>query len=174
MNMDAHAQAFDDRVNGQRPKRDVNPRRSIFTRSAYVTFIYVADDKAQANAISGRVLGEVPCFSGEFAIDSEKDAIVVSLGGRPDRDPASDDGPGGHYNLLWGPHVFAAVGYTNIEQVGERFVTQYALAVTAPKAAQPLMDEARELMEQGLAVLRTANSPRSKQVRVTFVNVIFR
>lgn len=57
-----------------------------------MTSTYIDRDDAKAREIMSRVLGDVPCFSGEFAIDQDLDAVVVSLGGRPARDPATDDG----------------------------------------------------------------------------------
>lgn len=139
-----------------------------------MTFEYVENDQEKAREIRARVLGYVPCFTGEYAIDRTLDAIVVALGGQAFRDPGDIQGPGGFFNLLWGAEVYAAEGYTHVEEVEGGFVTVFLLAVSAPHGAESNIDDARRLMELGLGALRSGYANRKKNVRVVFTAVTYR
>ncbi len=50
----------------------------------------------------------------------------------------------------------------------------YTVAVTAPKAAEGRIEEARELMGLGLSVLKSAHARTERIVRVVFSSVTYR
>ncbi len=139
-----------------------------------MAFEYVQDDPAKAREIRARVIGSVFSFNGKFAFDRDNDAVVVDLGEQPESDPGNNIGPCAYFNLQWGNDIFTAVGNTQLKKDGLTYVTEFNVAVTAPKSAEGRIEDARQLMEQGLAVIESAYSRMDMRARLIFSKVTYR
>lgn len=139
-----------------------------------MAFEYVQNDSAKAQEIRSRVIGSVFSFNGKFAINRDSDAVVVDLGEQPEPDDGSNNGPIGNFNLQWGTEVFAAVGNSQLKKDGLTYVTEFNVELTAPKSAQGRIEEARQMMEQGLAVIESAYSRMEVKARLIFSKVTYR
>lgn len=139
-----------------------------------MTFEYVQNDEVKAREILSRVIGNVFSFNGKFAIDRERDAVVVDLGGNPSRDSGDDEGPAGNYNMHWAGAIFDAGGHTKLEMDGPTYIKVFNLSVTAPRAAENRIEEARRLMELGLAAIESAYYRTEIKARLIFTTVTYR
>ncbi|WEF31495.1 hypothetical protein [Pseudoduganella chitinolytica] len=137
-----------------------------------MAFEYAELDRNELDQFKPLLRGPVLALSDDCARDRARDAVLLDLGGKPDLAPERDEPPG-HYNLVLGQHVIAAAGYFTVEEDDEGFVTVFDLSLSVPATARTLVDEVKEMVQQGLTVLRSGRKGRASRVRVNYDQIAY-
>ncbi len=137
-----------------------------------MTFVPGKLAQTEIQSLAPRVLGPILSFSRACAIDQQNNAMFVSLGGQPWRDPA-DGEPPGHFNLFWQDSVIGASGHHATTSQGNSATIVFTVTLQVPRALERQIDEVTRLVKEGLAVYWRSLTPFERTVDVNISEVIY-
>lgn len=135
-----------------------------------MAFQYVDLSVEESGQLRRRVRGPVLGFARSCASDQQAGAVLIDLGGKPDLEPERGEPPG-HYNLLWNDLAVTAAGHYEFEKRDGAYVLVHSLVLGVPQGAAGAIEQIKQLLDEGMAVLFSGMYGRPTNVEVVYKGI---